>query len=123
LVVNAWKGERSSFHKPFLFTPFLFFQSYLSIYLSIYLSLFPLLYSQDFRAKLLGPTDPADASEYSLRGKVKAEWATLGLAAAPDVGDNGVHGSASPFEAMAERLNWCKVRIDHLFSVILVQGG
>ena len=23
-----------------------------------------------------------------------------------EVGDNGVHGSASPFEAMAERLNW-----------------
>jgi len=27
----------------------------------------------------------------------------LGLKAKPDVGDNGVHGSASPFEALAER--------------------
>jgi hypothetical protein len=31
---------------------------------------------------------------------------TLGLATKPDVGDNGVHASASPFEALAERANW-----------------
>merc|ERR1712216_1032070 len=35
----------------------------------------------DFRGKVLGPTDPT-------------------------VGDNGLHASASPFEALAERNNW-----------------
>merc|ERR1712167_132128 len=38
----------------------------------------------DFRGKVLGPTDAAEAN----------------------VGDNGVHASASPFEALAERNNW-----------------
>ena len=58
------------------------------------------------RRQLLGPTDPAEAPAGSLRGKIAAQWKELGLAAAPDVGDNGVHASASPFEALAERLNW-----------------
>ena len=60
----------------------------------------------DFRAKLLGPTDPKDAPEGALRGSIAKDWRALGLAAAPDVGDNGVHASASPFEALAERVNW-----------------
>uniref|UniRef100_A0A7S2DN60 glutathione transferase n=1 Tax=Octactis speculum TaxID=3111310 RepID=A0A7S2DN60_9STRA len=60
----------------------------------------------DFRGALLGPTDPADAPADSLRGLVNAKWEALGLASAPDVGDNGVHASASPFEALAERMNW-----------------
>eukprot|EP00967_Tisochrysis_lutea_P084906 scaffold118892_cov32-Tisochrysis_lutea.AAC.2 len=30
----------------------------------------------------------------------------MGLASEPNVGDNGVHASASPFEALCERLNW-----------------
>jgi hypothetical protein len=61
----------------------------------------------DFRGQLLGPTDPADCPAGSLRGQIKAQWQALGLAAEPDVGDNGVHASASPFEALAERMNWC----------------
>lgn len=60
----------------------------------------------DFRGALLGPTDPGDAPADSLRGLVNAKWEALGLASAPDVGDNGVHASASPFEALAERMNW-----------------
>ena len=60
----------------------------------------------DFRGQALGPTDPADAPASSLRGMVLADWKTLGLAAVPNVGDNGVHASASPFEALAERMNW-----------------
>ena len=27
----------------------------------------------------------------------------------PNTGDNGVHASASPFEGLAERMNWLKV--------------
>ena len=55
---------------------------------------------------MLGPTDPAEAPEGSLRGMIMARWQELGLAAEPNVGDNGVHASASPFEGLAERLNW-----------------
>merc|ERR1711920_1025634 len=42
----------------------------------------------------------------SLRGKILADWKTLGLKSEPNVGDNGVHASASPFEGLAERMNW-----------------
>jgi len=60
----------------------------------------------DFRGKVLGPTDPVEAPADSLRGMTLADWEGLGLAAMPNVGDNGVHASASPFEALAERANW-----------------
>merc|ERR1712151_236394 len=66
---------------------------------------------QDFRGKVLGPTDPAEAPADSLRGQVLAKWKELGLESEPNVGDNGVHASASPFEAFAERNNWLKVPI------------
>eukprot|EP00755_Sulcionema_specki_P003712 Sspe_Gene.28314::Locus_12752_Transcript_1_1_Confidence_1.000_Length_602::g.28314::m.28314 len=60
----------------------------------------------DFRGKVLGPTDPAEAPADSLRGIVMKDWEKLGLKKKPDVGDNGVHASASPFEGLAERMNW-----------------
>ena len=60
----------------------------------------------DFRGKVLGPTDPAEAPADSIRGLVAAQWKELGLAAPCNVGDNGVHASASPFEALAECTNW-----------------
>lgn len=65
----------------------------------------------DFRAKVLGPTDPTTAPADSIRGKILAEWESLGLSAIPDTGDNGVHASASPFEGLAERMNWLRVSI------------
>jgi len=65
----------------------------------------------DFRGKLLGPTDPAEAPKDSLRGEILAKWEELGLKEVPNVGDNGVHASASPFEAFAERNNWLKIPI------------
>merc|ERR1711920_1112055 len=42
----------------------------------------------------------------SLRGTILADWKALGLTSEPNVGDNGVHASASPFEGLAERMNW-----------------
>jgi hypothetical protein len=60
----------------------------------------------DFREKSLGPTDPTTAPADSVRGKIYAQWEQLGLPAQPDTGDNGMHGSASPFEGLAELLNW-----------------
>jgi len=62
----------------------------------------------DFRGQGLGPTDPVDAPAASLRGQIAAQWESLGLPGPCDVGDNGVHASASPFEAMAERCNWLR---------------
>jgi hypothetical protein len=60
----------------------------------------------DFRSKVLGATDPETAKGGSVRSEILQRWETLGLPSRPNVGDNGVHASASPFEALAERLNW-----------------
>ena len=57
----------------------------------------------DFRGKVLGATDPTTADEGSLRREILDKYADLGLTEVPNVGDNGVHASASPFEALAER--------------------
>merc|ERR1719390_458959 len=66
----------------------------------------------DFRGKVLGPTDPADAPADSLRGGALANWKDLGLKEQPNVGENCVHASASPFEALAERMNWLGYKAD-----------
>jgi len=66
----------------------------------------------DFRGQVLGPTDPATAPADSLRGAILAKWKELGLTSEPNTGDNGVHASASPFEALSERVNWLGYRID-----------
>ena len=60
----------------------------------------------DFRGAVLGPTDPADAPEDSLRGRILAEYQALGIESKPFTGENGVHASASPLEGLAERMNW-----------------
>merc|ERR1712176_1502961 len=66
----------------------------------------------DFRGKVLGPTDPAEAPKDSLRGAALASWKDLGLPSEPNVGENCVHASASPFEGLAERMNWLGKRAD-----------
>jgi hypothetical protein len=63
---------------------------------------------EDFRGKVLGATDPVTAAEGSARRAIFDNWKELKLKAVPNVGDNGVHASASPFEALAERCNWLK---------------
>merc|ERR1711972_192541 len=79
---------------------------------------------EDFRGKVLGPTDPKDAPGDSLRGKILADWKGLGLKSEPNVGDNGVHASASPFEAMAERMNWLEApcRKDSFCKALVAAG-
>merc|ERR1712187_732629 len=67
---------------------------------------------EDFRGKVLGPTDPAEAPADSLRGRILKEWKELGLKSEPNTGDNGMHASASPFEALAERMNWLGDRVE-----------
>mmetsp|Transcript_96926 Transcript_96926/g.167165 ORF Transcript_96926/g.167165 Transcript_96926/m.167165 type:complete len:432 (-) Transcript_96926:720-2015(-) len=61
---------------------------------------------EDFRGQVLGATDPATAAPGAVRRQILEAWEKLGLKSEPNVGDNGVHASASPFEAMAERINW-----------------
>jgi hypothetical protein len=60
----------------------------------------------DFRGKVLGGTDPKTAAAGSLRNTIYQDWESLGLKSVPNTGDNGVHASASPFEALSERSNW-----------------
>jgi len=79
---------------------------------------------KDFRGKVLGPTDPATAPKDSLRGAILAKWKDLGLKSEPNTGDNGVHASASPFEALAERMNWLGDRIERdAFGKVLLKSG
>ena len=78
----------------------------------------------DFRGKVLGPTDPATAPEDSLRGIINKDWQSLGLAEAPNVGDNGVHASASPFEGLAEKMNWLgQESATDSFAVAITESG
>jgi len=77
-----------------------------------------------FRGQLLGPTDPAAAPASSIRGTIMSDWKQLGLASAPNTGDNGVHASASPFEGLAERMNWLQNTIESdPFGPALLQAG
>jgi len=78
----------------------------------------------DFRGSVLGPTDPKDAPADSLRGLVLADWEALGLEGEPNVGDNAVHASASPFEGMAERLNWVGTQLqEDAFGQAMLAAG
>merc|ERR1712137_66330 len=61
---------------------------------------------RDFRARVIGETNPSVAPSESLRGAIFSNWRELGLQAEPNIGNNGVHASASHFEGLAERANW-----------------
>jgi len=78
----------------------------------------------DFRGKVLGPTDPATAPPDSLRGKLMTDWEKLGLKAPPNTGDNGVHASASPFEGLAEKMNWLSLKPEEDdFGKAIIEAG
>ena len=78
----------------------------------------------DFRGTVLGATDPSAAKEGSLRRNLYDTWEECGLEVQPNTGLNGVHGSASPFEALVERMNWCKVAAaDDAFGQGLFAAG
>lgn len=59
-----------------------------------------------FRNEILGATDPNAAPAGAVRNIILKKWKELGLPGEPNVGDNGVHASASPLEAFCERRNW-----------------
>lgn len=76
-----------------------------------------------FRGQVLGPTDPAQAPETSIRGTMFAHWQQLGLPSQPSTGTNCVHASASPLEAMFERMNWLGVQCaEDLFGGYLLNN-
>merc|ERR1712217_5096 len=78
----------------------------------------------DFRGKLLGGTDPKTADETSMRNIIFRRWASLGLSSEPNTGNNGLHASASPFEALSERSNWLSVPLsqDYFGRAMLASG-
>ncbi|EGD76292.1 hypothetical protein PTSG_00995 [Salpingoeca rosetta] len=63
---------------------------------------------KQFRMDFIGVTDPQRARPGSLRRVIFENWAALRLPFQPTIGDNGVHASASPLEALAERRNWLR---------------
>ena len=77
-----------------------------------------------FRGELLGPTEPSTAPETSLRGIIYNDWEAIGLKAQPTTGENGVHASASPFEACAEMNNWLGTPFaETAFGSVLLDAG
>lgn len=78
----------------------------------------------DFRTKVLGPTDPHQAPRGSLRRTILDQFRALGLQEPPNKGLNGVHGSASPFEGLVERMNWLQkdVTQDEYGKALLAAG-
>mmetsp|Transcript_22413 Transcript_22413/g.34552 ORF Transcript_22413/g.34552 Transcript_22413/m.34552 type:complete len:406 (-) Transcript_22413:116-1333(-) len=78
----------------------------------------------NFRNKLLGPTDPSDAPEGSIRRAILDKYQELGLTSVPNKGDNGVHASASPLEGLAEQNNWLSLDWGETqFGKALIDGG
>ena len=67
---------------------------------------------EDFRGNLLGPTDPKECPEGSIRRTILDQYQSLGIKDCPNKGDNGVHASASPFEGLAEKCNWLGASVD-----------
>eukprot|EP00934_Nitzschia_sp_Nitz4_P008473 Nitzschia sp. Nitz4//scaffold112_size70979//30796//31808//NITZ4_005902-RA/size70979-snap-gene-0.133-mRNA-1//1//CDS//3329533265//8463//frame0 len=65
-----------------------------------------------FRNDLLGDTDPSSAPKGSIRRAILEEYKTLGLQICPTKSDNAVHASASPFEGLAEKVNWLGIRLE-----------
>jgi len=79
---------------------------------------------EDFRGSVLGSTDPTTAPKGSIRREILEKYKALGLKTQPNTGDNGVHASASPFEALAERANWLGADIESdLFGRGLIAAG
>lgn len=79
---------------------------------------------QEFRGQVLGATDPSAAPKGSIRREILDKYRALGLKSQPNTGDNGVHASASPFEAAAERSNWVGVAVESdSFGKALLASG
>lgn len=77
-----------------------------------------------FRADVIGSTNPMDAADGSIRNSIYKHWEKLGLSAEPDIGDNGVHASASPFAGLVEKANWLGVQMEQdAFGKAMINAG
>ena len=77
-----------------------------------------------FRQSILGPTDPTDAPKHSIRRAILDQYKSLGLKDEPNKSDNGVHASASPFEGLAEKMNWLNMDVEYdKFGKALLDAG
>eukprot|EP00927_Polykrikos_kofoidii_P072520 TRINITY_DN68624_c0_g1_i1.p1 TRINITY_DN68624_c0_g1~~TRINITY_DN68624_c0_g1_i1.p1 ORF type:complete len:1791 (+),score=282.65 TRINITY_DN68624_c0_g1_i1:195-5567(+) len=61
---------------------------------------------KNFRARVLGSTDPSKAPEESIRGQLFKHWKEMGLTEQPTKLNNCVHASAGPLEGLRESLLW-----------------
>lgn len=78
----------------------------------------------DFRQKVIGSTNPADAQPGSARAEILGRWEELGLASAPTLALNGVHASAGPLEGLKERCVWSGAsRESDAFAQALLRVG
>lgn len=78
----------------------------------------------EFREKVCGATDPATADKGSIRGQIFAKWQDLDLKKEPNVGENSLHASASPFEGLSERMNWLGFKAEKdAFGVAVLETG
>lgn len=59
-----------------------------------------------FRRRIIGSSNPSMAQSGSLRSIIALEWRELNLANEPNMENNGIHASASAFEAFVERAIW-----------------
>ena len=51
-------------------------------------------------------------------------WQQLGMEAEPNTGNNCVHASASPFEGLAEKMNWLGIKPQQdEFGIKLIKSG
>eukprot|EP00759_Apiculatamorpha_spiralis_P002071 PhF_6_TR10777/c1_g1_i3/m.17303 len=79
---------------------------------------------EDFRANVVGATDPSKAPPTSIRGTIMHDWQALGLKAQPNMGENGIHASAGPLEGLHERCVWTGATVQQCsFGTQLLLGG
>jgi len=77
-----------------------------------------------FRKRIIGATDPEVAEPGSLRAEILNRWEALGLMKIPDLGLNGIHASAGPFEGLKERIIWLGTKVeDDKFAQTLLEKG
>jgi len=83
------------------------------------------LHFAQFLEEVRGHANPALANERSIRGLLYRQWESIGLQSRPSIADNGLHASASPFEAMMERHVWLDTRLedDHFMRALTASVG
>jgi len=77
-----------------------------------------------FRFEVIGDSDPTKAFPGSIRKTIFQKWKSMGLNAKPNITDNGVHASASAFEALVEKAKWLGVPMSKdPFGKMLIAAG